>query len=136
MFLGLFLMASSEIFYQLPSQIQLYVSNAYSQMEGFLSTKHWSSPHFRISRGVFQGDTLSIFLLAFTLIINYAQSLPFKGFSFKIPLTDFENLPDPQVPIYIYWNEPQSQDPPGWYLCTVQHYSRGTAKIQYSDSQS
>ena len=123
---------------RLPSQIQLYISDAYSQLEGFLSTKHWSSTHFHISRGVFQGDTLSpiVFLLAFTPIIKYAQSLLSKGFFFKIPLTDSENLPDPQVPIYIYWNEPISPDLPGWYLCTTQCYClRGTATIQYSDGQ-
>lgn len=124
---------------KLPSQIQRYISNAYSQLGGSLSTKQWFSPHFRISRGVFQGDTLSpiVFLLPFTPIINYARSLPSKGFSFKIPLPNSEDLPDPQVPIYIYWNEPLSQDPPGWYLGSVQHYnSSGTASIKYCDDQS
>ena len=123
---------------KVPSEIQQYISNVHSQLTGSFNTKHWSSQQFPISRGVFQGDTLSpiIFLLAFTPIINFASSLPSMEFSFKIPLPDSKSLPDPDSPIYISWNEPLSQDPPGWYLCKVQHYDpKGTATVVYSDGQ-
>ena len=87
---------------------------------------------------MFQGDTLSpiIFLLVFTPIIHFASSLPSKDFSFKTPLADSETLLDPDSPIYLFWNEPLSQDLPGWYLCKVQHYDPdGPATVVYSDGQ-
>ena len=57
------------------------------------------------------------FLICFHSLDNY----PYCGFKTLLALS--ENLPDPQVAVYIYWNEPLSQDPPDWYLYTVEHHS-------------
>ena len=71
---------------QLPFEVRLYISSAYSQLSARVVTKNWSTPSFPVSRGVFQGDTLSplIFLITFNPIIQLAQSLSTCGFQLKL----------------------------------------------------
>ena len=80
---------------QLPFQVRSYISSAYSQLTAQVVTKHWSTPSFPISRGVFQGDTLSplIFLITFNPIIQLAQSLSTCGFSLKLSDPTLQELP-------------------------------------------
>ena len=60
---------------KIPSAVRCYIKNAYSQLNAFVSTKAWSTQSFPISRGVFQGDTMSpiIFLLSFNPLANNLQ---------------------------------------------------------------
>ena len=104
---------------KLPNQIT-YITNLYSKLTGYVKTKEWTTDTFKIGRGVFQGDTLSplIFLIAFNPVIQLAQSLTTCGFRLKLP----SNLPEmPTVNSYIYalWDEPNSDEPSGWYFAKV-----------------
>lgn len=66
-----------------------------------MKLKEWPTDKFKIDRGVFQGDTLSppIFSLPTT------NSLP--------------EMPKTNSYIYALWNEPNSDEPIGWYLAEV-----------------
>lgn len=119
-----------------PSSVRSYITNAYSKLLAFVSSKNWSTPPFSITRGVFQGDTLSpiIFLLAFNPIIQLANSLQCPGFVFRIPLTGSDDLPPSDSSIYVEWNELSSNEDPGWYKCRVSSYdSSGNALLLYHD---
>ena len=106
----------------------------YSNLSAFISTKQWITHTFPIQRGVFQGDTLSplIFLLCFNPILKLAQSLQGKGFSLHLPVPSSEDLPPVGSHFYVEWNEVDSPDPSGFYLCTaIRYHSDGTTTIQY-----
>ena len=108
----------------------------YSNLSAFISTKQWITDTctFPIQRGVFQGDTLSplIFLLCFNPILKLAQSLQGKGFSLHLPVPSSEGLPPVGSHFYVEWNEVDSPDPSGFYLCTaIRYHSDGTTTIQY-----
>ena len=79
---------------------------------------------FPISCGVFQGHTMSpiIFLIAFSPVLKLAQSLDCPGFAFRIPITDSEDFPDCDSNILVLWDEPESDEPSGWYRCNVLQY--------------
>ena len=84
--------------------------------------------------GIFQGDTLSpLFLVAFTPIIKGTQCSPFSGFCLLLPTpTNSGGLPERNSFVYTLWNEPQSEEPCGWYLAKVTYISDdGNAVIRY-----
>ena len=50
------------------------------------------------------------------------------------PIPSSEGLPPKGSHIYLEWNEPSSNEPPGWYRCSVTSYSTaGLASIMYPD---
>ena len=78
-----------------------------------------------------------IFLIAFNPVIKLAQSLNHPGFIFKIPIPNSEDLPEIGSTIYMMWDEPLSEEPPGWYRCVVSDYAEdGTAHIIYPNDSS
>ena len=124
---------------QLPTEFTTYVINSYAQLAGCVKTKRWSTPNFKIQRGVFQGDTLSplIFLLAFNPLIELCNTLSSCGFSLKLPVPDSSGLPPVNTAIYVEWNEASSDEPAGWYYAVVKGYlPDGQAKIEYADHAS
>ena len=87
---------------QLPPEVRSYITSAYSQLTTRVDTKNWSTPSFPISKGVFQGGTLSplIFLITFNPIIQLAQSLSTCGFRLK--LSDPTTQGSPKVNSHLY----------------------------------
>ena len=119
---------------QLPLEVRSYISSAYSQLTARIVTKNWSTPSFPISRGVFQGDTLSplIFLITFNPIIQLAQSLSTCGFCLKLSDPTSRELPKVNPHLYVQWDEEDSDEPQGWYLAKVTSVSAdGTATVLY-----
>ena len=119
---------------KVPPELSLYIHNLYSNLSAFISTKQWITDMFPIERGVFQGDTLSplIFLLCFNPIFKLAQSLQGKGFSLHLPVPSSEGLPPVGSHFYVEWNEVDSPDPSGFYLCSaIRYHSDGSTTIQY-----
>ena len=88
----------------------------------YVKTKKWSTDKFKISKGVFEGDTLSplILLISFNPIIQLAQSLNACGFCLRMPSSSPET---PKINSYMYiyalWDESNSDEPTGWYLAKV-----------------
>ena len=119
-------------FIRMPTEICTYIKSTYSQLTASVSTRYWRTNTFLISQGIFQGDTLSplIFLLAFNPIINLVKSLT-SGYQIQIALPG--RIPAKGKFIYLEWNEPQSSEPPGWYLCKiVDHTPNGLSEVQYN----
>ena len=118
---------------RVPEEVTNYIASLYSKLSAYVKTKKWSTETFRISRGVFQGDTLSplIFLVAFNPIIQLAYSLPTCGFHMRIP-TGAPKPPDVNSYVYAQWDEPDSEEPQGWYLAKVMSINKdGTANLIY-----
>ena len=105
---------------KLPPEVISYIANLYSKLTAYVKTKNWSTDKFKISRGVFQGDTLSplIFFITFNPIIQLAQSLSTCGFCLKMK-NSFPEMPKINSYIYTLWDEPNSEEPMGWYLAKV-----------------
>ena len=86
-------------------------------------------------KSIIQGDTLSplIFLVAFNPIIKVVQSLPSSGFRLLLPPpSNSRDLPEVNSFVYTLWDEPQSDEPSGWYLAKVTYISDdGNAVIRY-----
>ena len=63
---------------KLPREFTDYVSSLYSSISAHVFTKHWKTQHFSITKGVFQGDTLSplLFLIAINPIIQSVALYP------------------------------------------------------------
>ena len=123
---------------KIPEFVRLYIRDAYTHLQAYVSTKKWLTPLFSITRGVFQGDTMSpiIFLMSFNPVIRLAQSLKYPGFTFRIPIPNSEDLPETGSTIYTLWNEPSSDEPPGWYRCAISGYmADGTALLSYPDGK-
>ena len=121
---------------KLPKPIIAYIINGYSQLSAFVKTKFWSTRTFQIQRGVFQGDTLSllIFLITFNPLLELCHKLPTCGFQLKLPLPNSCGLPPTDAAIYVEWNEPDSDEPPGWYYAIVKQYRNDSkALIEYAD---
>ena len=119
-----------------PVPILSYISDLYSKLSAFVSTKQWSTAPFDISRGVFQGDTLSplLFLLCFQPIVSLSNSLSTCGFQLKLPIANSAGLPAVDSYIYVIWNEPNSDELPGWYHCQILEYlTDGKAVLEYRD---
>ena len=119
---------------QTPSSITSYINHAYSQLKGFVYTSNWSTDQFSIERGIFQGDTLSplIFLVAFNPILCLANSNPSLGYTPCHPVPASEGLPPVDSHIYLEWNEPSSDEPPGWYRCSIVGFNpSGSATVRY-----
>ena len=119
---------------KLPPPFINYVQNCYSLLEGFVETKFWSTPTFPIRRGIFQGDTLSpvIFLLIFSPIVNLADRLKSGGYVPYITVPNSVGLPPVNSHIYLEWNEEESDEPKGWYLCKiVEYFSDGRCRVEY-----
>ena len=119
-----------------PSQVISYIMSGYSKLSATVKTKEWTSLPFNIKRGVFQGDTLSplIFLVAFNPLIQVCNSLSTHGFSLRLPVPNSSGLPPVNSAIYVLWDEPQSNKPPGWYHAVVSEYhSDGEATIEYAN---
>ena len=120
-----------------PNKISQYESHAYSQLKAFVSSAHWTTEQFQIERGVFQGGTLSplIFLVTFNPIIALANSKLKSGYSLHHPVPSSVGLPPVGTHIYIEWNEPTSDEPLGWYRCSVSSYTlSGQSIITYPNS--
>ena len=125
----------SDILYhiKLPTSVRDYINNTYSKLQAF----EWSTELFPITRGVFQGDTMSpiIFLLTFNPIIQLVRRLECPGFFFKIPIPNSENLPSEGSTIYITWDEANSNEDSGWYRCVVTKYlPNGKVEVTYPNS--
>ena len=119
---------------QLPLEVRSYISSVYSQLTARIVTKNGSTPSFPISRGVFQGDTMSplIFLITFNPIIQLAQSLSTCGFRLKRSDPTSRELPKVNSHLYVQWDEEDSDEPQGWYLAKVTSVSAdGTATVLY-----
>ena len=58
--------------FKIPVEIQDYIKNLYSTLNGTVVTKEWSSKKFDFKKGVFQGDPLSpiIFLIVFNPLLE------------------------------------------------------------------
>lgn len=106
---------------KLPQVVTQYITNLYSKLQAFVHTKEWSSSNFSITRGVFQGDTMSpiIFLMAFNPVLKLAEKLACPGFTFKFPVADSEDLPACGSTIAVLWDEPDSDERSGWYKCLI-----------------
>ena len=93
-----------------PVQLQEYVSHTYSKLTAEIHTDNWKSPPFQISRGVFQGDTLSplLFLLSFNPIISYIDHFPTCGSQMSLQLPDTAGLPPANSHIYLFSHFPSS----------------------------
>lgn len=106
---------------RLPREVQSYTHSMYSQLSARVVTWNWSTPSFQISRGVFQGDTLSplIFLLTFNPIIHLANSLLTYGFRIKLSDPIAHDLPKVNSYLYVNWDEEDSNETKGWYLAKV-----------------
>ena len=86
-------------------QFTSYLNNLYSSISAHISTKDWKTQPFPISKGVFQGDTLSslLFLIAFNPIIQSVVIHPSRGFSLKLPNhTESNQHPLPCLNSHIY----------------------------------
>ena len=78
-----------------------------------------------------------IFLMVFNPILKLVQSLSYPGFTFRIPIPNSNDLPEPGSTIYVEWNESNSNEPAGWYRCEVVAYSpNGAAQIFCTDGAS
>ena len=121
---------------KLPPQVISYIMSGYSKLSATIKTKEWTILPFNIKRGVFQGDTLSplIFLVAFNPLIQVYDNLSTCSFSLRLPVANSSGLPPVNSTIYVLWNEPQSDEPPGWYYAVVSEYhSDGEVTIEYAD---
>ena len=110
-----------------PAIVHLYISNLYSSLSAYISTKDWSTANFQIEKGAFQGDTLSplLFLLAFNPILQVVYSYPACGFKMVIEKEQYENLAIlPAVGSFIYalWDEMNSSEAHGWYLAKISSF--------------
>ena len=105
---------------KLSQEVISYITSLYSKLTAYVKTRKWSTDKFKIGRGVFQGDTLSplIFLIAFNPVIQLAQSLNTCGFCLRIP-SNLSGMPKTNSYIYALWDEPNSNEPVGWYLAKV-----------------
>ena len=119
-----------------PSQVTTYVADMYSKLTASISTSKWCTPPFQITKGIFQGDTLSplLFLLCYHPVIAYAEKLPTTGFKMTSTVPNSAGLPPVDSYIYIEWQEESSEEPDGWYHCQVQEYQPdGQAILRYRD---
>ena len=111
-------------FLKLPPEFTKYVRNLYSSLSALISTKDWKTQPFSISKGVFQGDTLSplLFLIAFNPIIQSVETHPSKGYAFSLSskaIAGQQAIPCPGSYIYALWDERGSDEDRGWYLAKV-----------------
>ena len=86
---------------------------------------------------MFQGDTLSplIFLMAFNPIICLAHSLSTCGFSLKLSTGTPCTLKLNSF-VYVFWDEPDSEEPLGWYLSKViSIFDDDTVEVLYKKGQ-
>ena len=121
---------------QVPLAISEYINNMYSKLSASISTKQWFTSEFSITRGMFQGDTLSpiLFLLCFNPIVALIQGSPDCSFYPVKSLENSEGLPPTKSYIYVPWDEQDSSEPKGWYHGIVQNYlPSGHAEILYRD---
>ena len=122
---------------KLLTQFTSYLTNLYSSISAHISTKDWKTQPFPISKGIFQGDTLSplLFLIAFNPIIQSVVIHHSRGFPLKIP-NHTESNPPPTMPKLPYLcsvgGKKILKETLGWYLArvlTVDNLDR--AKLQY-----
>ena len=117
-----------------PSQLSTYIASLYGMLTASISTQKWETPSFRVTKGIFQGDTLSpiLFLLCFSPITAYAEKISFTGFQMIHTLPHSSNLPPIGSYIYVKWMEEESDEPCGWYLAQTEGYAAdGRASINY-----
>ena len=123
---------------KVPPSISKYIADCYSKLKARIHTKNWDTSTFPIDQGVFQGDTMSpiIFLLAISPILHLATNWAFQGFRSKIPVANSDSLPPRDAHVYILWDEPNSDEPRGWYHSTITDYlPDGRAVLAYPDGQ-
>ena len=123
---------------KLPREFTDYVSSLYSSISAHVFTKHWKTQHFSITKGVFQGDTLSplLFLIAINPLIQSVALYPAsRGFALKLPIQSElqeQPLPKPNRYAYALWDEKNSDEVTGWYLAKVQSVDdNGECTLQY-----
>ena len=117
-----------------PSQLSTYIASLYGMLTASISTQKWETPSFRVTKGIFQGDTLSpiLFLLCFSPITAYAEKISSTGFQMIHTLPHSSNLPPIGSYIYVKWMEEKSDEPCGWYLAQTEGYAAdGRASINY-----
>ena len=104
----------------LSKEIVLYVKSLYSSLSAHIATKDWNTSPFPITRGVFQGDTLSplLFLICFNPTIQSIAVHPCNGYSLVLQKSE-ENCPSQNSFFYALWNEKSSCEKIGWYLAKV-----------------
>ena len=73
-----------------------------------------------------------IFLVAFNPVLKLAKKLACPGFAFRIPIPDSEDLPPPDSTFAVLWDVVDSNEPSGWYKCTVGEYlSDSSVQLHY-----
>ena len=120
---------------RIPEKISNYIRHCYRNMTAYIHNEEWTTSSFSITQGVFQGDTLSpvIFLLAFSPLIHLAETWEYAGFFTQILIPNSENLPPIGQPIYVLWEEEDSEEPTGWYKATTEKYhTDGKLTLLYS----
>ena len=80
---------------KLPDSLITYISDGYSNLTGYVKTKDWKSPMFKIKCGMFQGDTLSpvIILTVFNPLIELSSRHTTSVYSLKVPVPNSVGLP-------------------------------------------
>ena len=92
-----------------------------------------------ITRGVFQGDTISpiIFRMVLNPILKLTESLNYPRFTFRVLIQHQMTSHNHDPPSTCTYIEPNSNETTGWYRCQVADYSsKGVAQLLYPDGGS
>lgn len=117
----------------LPASITRYISSLYAHLSAYILTRQRKTPSFKISRGVFQGDTLSP-ILFFQPIVDFINDLPYENYKLKLSIDNSQGIPPINSHIYVEWQEENSSEPAGWYHCTIIEYHHdSTVTLKYQD---
>ena len=124
---------------KVPDNIIKYITNLYDSLTGFVHSSSWVTSVFPITRGVFQGDTMSpiIFLMALTPAIKMMGKINCPGFYFTIPIPKSQDVPHCGATIQVLWEEDHSEEPKGWYKSVCLNITqKGDAELLYPNGTS